>query len=91
VKTAIIISMSVVLLGIIAALVILILSGRDISQFVVFVGGAATTLVPNLFTLLKTSQTQSDVAEIKQQTNGPLSNMQTQVNEIATHIAGGSE
>jgi hypothetical protein len=89
-KVAIVIALAVCFLGAIAAFVILTSTGKDTTGFVLFISGAAATLVPNLFTLLKTHQAQADIAEIKEQTNGPLTQMQTQVDEIATHIKEGN-
>lgn len=85
-KVAIVISLAVCFLGAIAAFVVLVATGKDTTPFVMFVGGMATSLVPNLFTLLKAHQTQTDVAQIKEQTNGPLTEMKTQVGEIVQHI-----
>lgn len=88
-KVAIVIALAACFLGAIAAFVILTASGKDTTAFVMFISGAAAAMVPNLFTLLKTHQAQADIAQIKEQTNGPLTLMQTQVEEIATHIANG--
>jgi len=89
VKIAIIVSLAVCFLGALAAFVILVSTGKDVSAYIAFVGGMATSLVPNLFTLLKTHQTQADVTQIKEQTNGPLTELKTQVDEIAKTINTG--
>lgn len=80
-------------LGVLTAFVILSLNGKDTGLLVAFATGAATTIFPQLITLLKTHNTEqqvksvnADVQEIKQRTNGPLTEMQHQVQQIAEHV-----
>lgn len=90
-------------LGFIAVLggfVVLTLAGKDTAVFVGFATSAAVFLIPQLLNLLKAHQTQSDMstvqsdmAEVKERTNGPLTHMQEQVDLMATelheHLKGG--
>lgn len=87
-RVAVIVCLAVCFLATVTAFVVLTFAGKDTTAFVMFVGGAAASLVPSMLTLLKTHQTQNDVAIIKDQTNGPLTELRTQVDEINNHVSG---
>lgn len=64
-----------VVTGFVAALtgfVVLTIQGVDTTDFVLFVGGAATMLVPQLLTLNKQGALQRDMEVVKERTNGPV-------------------
>lgn len=80
-------------LAVLTAFVVLTLSGKDTSTLVAFVGGASASVIPNIFTLLRThstaqtvSEVQADVSEVKERTNGPLTRLAGQVAEVASRI-----
>lgn len=72
--------------AVLAGFVVLTLAGKDTSVFVGFATSAAVFLIPQILNLLKAHSTASDVQEIKHATNGPLTKMQEQVDQIATQI-----
>lgn len=82
-------------IAVLAGLVVLTLAGKDTSIFIGFATSAAVFLIPQLLSLLKVHSTQSDVAEIKHATNGPLTKMQEQVDQMTTdlrdHLKGGTD
>lgn len=76
-----------------AAFTLLALNHIDTTPLVMFAGGAVTTLIPQMITMLKAHNAeqgvntlQADVQEVKERTNGPLTQMQEQVNQIAADI-----
>lgn len=80
-------------LAVLAAFVVLTLNGKDTSTLIAFVGGASATVIPNIFTLLKSHSTsqqvtemQTDVSEVKERTNGPLTRMAGQLADVASRI-----
>jgi hypothetical protein len=92
-KVAIVLAITIAFLGVLAAIVFLVVDGKDTAPLMVYVGGAATTLVPQLFTLLKAhsvenavSSMQDDVAEVKDRTNGPLTQMGVKVDDIYNRV-----
>lgn len=85
-------------LGVLSAFVILALNGKDTGAFAIFAGGAATTLFPQLITMLKAHNAEqgvktlnSDMQEVKASTNGPLTQMGTTIQEIATRMDANDE
>lgn len=85
-KIAILVSTVLAFMAVLAGFVVLTLAGKDTSIFVGFATSAAVFLIPQLLNLIKAHQTANDVAEVKQRTNGPLTEMQHQVNDIAVHL-----
>ena len=92
-KIAIVGAFMVGFMTVMAAFVVLTVMGKDTTGFVLFTGGAATSLIPQMFNLLKVHQTQSDVeqvktdvAEVRQRTNGPLDAMKDQIDCIASQM-----
>jgi len=54
----------------------------DTTPLLAFIGGLAASILPQVVTLLKVHQTQQDIAVVKEQTNGPLTEMSHQVQEL---------
>lgn len=92
-KTAVLLVTCAAFIVVMAGIVVLTIAGKDTSVFIGFATSAAVFLVPQLLNLLKSHDTQNDVAEIKERTNGPLTTMQNQVNllvqEFEKHIKNG--
>jgi hypothetical protein len=92
-KVAVVVAFMVGFVTVMAAFVVLSIAGKDTTPFAIFAGGAATSLVPQLFNLLKVHQTQSDVeqmksdvAQVKERTNGPLDAMKSTIDGIAAQV-----
>jgi len=92
-RVAIVAAFVVAFLGVLAAFVILTLSGKDTGALVLFAGGAATSLVPQMITMLKAHNAEqgvkilnTDMQEVKQRTNGPLTEIGDKVQEIVTRM-----
>lgn len=92
-KVAIVVAFMIGFVTVMTAFVVLTIVGKDTTPFVIFTGGAATTVIPQLFSLLKVHQTQSDVQslkgdveQVKERTNGPLDAMRTTIDDIATKV-----
>ena len=92
-RGAIVLGFCATFLGVTAAFVILTLAGKDTTALVFFATGAATSILPQMLNFLNTHDVKTglqsvkeDVAEVKQRTNGPLTDMQNQVSSIAAHI-----
>lgn len=92
-RVAIIAAFALAFLGVLAAFVILSLNGKDTGALVMFAGGAATSLVPQLITMLKAHNAEQgvkamipDMQEVKQRTNGPLTEIGDKVQEIVTRM-----
>lgn len=81
-KAALVISFTAAFIAVLASFTFLSARHVDTTPLVAFVGGLAASIIPQLMTLLKVHQTQQDIAEVKVQTNGPLTHMSQQVQEI---------
>jgi len=93
VRAVIVAAFTLAFVAALAAFVLLALNHVDTTPLVMFVGGAATTLIPQMITMLKAHNAeqgvntlQADVQEVKERTNGPLTEMQNQVKQIAAVI-----
>lgn len=86
-RTAILVICGLAFIAVLAGLVVLTVVGKDTSVFIGFASSAAVFLVPNLLNLMKSHDTQADVQQIKVQTNGPLTRMQQQVDQISQTVA----
>jgi len=86
VKAALILTCGLCFVAVIAGFVALTIAGKDTAALVTVATSAAVYLIPQILTLLKAHRTQSDIAEVKERTNGPLTQMQYQVNQIATQL-----
>ncbi len=86
-KVAVTIGVVTGFMGALTGYVVLTLNGVDATNFVLFVGGAATMLVPQLMTLNKQGSLQRDMAVVKERTNGPVTaiadNVKANVNSQA--------
>lgn len=76
-------------LGLVVAFVFMSTKHLDTTPLVAFAGGLATSLIPTITNLMKTQAVQtkmeavrSDMAEVKQQTNGPLQNVASKVDDL---------
>jgi hypothetical protein len=81
-RIAIIIGVVVGFVAMLCAIVVLTLAGKDTSVFIGFATSAGVFLIPQLLTLLKAHQAATDVAIVKEQTNGPLTKMSEQVQQL---------
>lgn len=93
VRAVIVAAFTLAFVAALAAFVLLALNHVDTTPLMMFVGGAATTLIPQMITLLKAHNAeqgvnvlQADVQEVKERTNGPLTEMQEHVKQIAASI-----
>lgn len=94
VRIAIIISGAAVMVVIVLAIVFLSAHSIDTTPLLTFLAGAATSVVPSVFSLLRTNQVhssvremQTDMATVKEQTNGPIARMATNVQGIRNDVA----
>ena len=92
-RIVIVASFTIAFVAALAAFTLLALNHVDTTPLVMFAGGAVTTLLPQMITLLKAHNAeqgvntlQADVQEVKQRTNGPLTEMQEQVKQIAAAV-----
>ena len=70
----------------VAGFVVLTYVGKDTASYVTFISAAAVFLVPHIMSLVNNQQTKSDISEIKERTNGPLTKMQRQIDAIALQV-----
>jgi hypothetical protein len=98
VRIAVVVGFSVTFIAVMAGFVILTLAGKDTTPLVMFASGAATSLLPQMLNYLKAHDTsqdvkvlQQDMAQVREQTNGPLTKMSHTVDEIAKNVAENGE
>jgi hypothetical protein len=98
VRIAVVVGFSITFLGVLASFVMLTLAGKDTTPLVMFASGAATSLLPQMLNYLKAHDTsqdvkalQSDMATVKDQTNGPLTRMSEQVNTLVRDSENGDK
>jgi len=98
VRIAVVVGFSVTFLGVVGAFVVLTLASKDTTPLVMFASGAATSLLPQMLNYLKAHDTsqdvkalQTDMATVKDQTNGPLTKMSEQVQTIVETVKNGEK